>query len=220
MSDAVKITVQPRDAAKNRGTGTRAARKLRGRGLIPAVIYGHKEAVVPITVTRDDVWRLVKAPGRLADLELDGKAETVLIRDVQWDHLGKEVLHLDFARVSAEEVIETDVPLELRGHAAGIAAGGIVEHVVHTLRVTCRAGSIPDSLKADISHLQVGDGLHVRELVLPSDVTVKADPDLLLVHVIVRAVVEEVKPEPEAPAEAPAQPEVIKPERKEKEKEA
>jgi large subunit ribosomal protein L25 len=219
MSDAVKIQVQAREAAKNRGTGTRVVRRLRSRGLIPAVIYGHKEAVVPITLTRDDVWRLVKAPGRLADLELDGKAETVLVRDVQWDHLGKEVLHVDFARVSAEEVIETDVALELRGQAAGVAAGGIVEHVVHTLRITCRAGSIPDSIKLDVSHLQVGEGLHVRDLALPPDVTVKADPDLLLVHVVMRAVVEEVKPEPEAPAEAPVQPEVIKPERKEKEKE-
>jgi large subunit ribosomal protein L25 len=220
MSDAVKIQVQPRDPAKNQGTGTRAVRRLRSRGLIPAVIYGHKEAVVPITVTRDDVWRLIKVPGRLADLDLSGKAETVLIRDVQWDHLGKEVLHLDFARVSAEEVIETEVALELRGQAAGIAAGGIVEHVVHTLRINCRAGSIPDSIKLDVNHLQIGDGIHVRDLALPPDVTVKADQDLLLVHVVMRAVVEEPKPEPEAPAETPAQPEVIKPERKEKEKEA
>jgi large subunit ribosomal protein L25 len=220
MSDAVKVRVQPRDPVRNRGTGTRAARRLRDRGLIPAIIYGHKEAVVPVTVTRDDVWRLVKAPGRLADLDVNGKAETVLIRDVQWDHLGKEVLHLDFARVSAEEVIETEVALELRGQAAGIAAGGIVEHVVHTLRITCRAGSIPDSIKLDVSHLQVDEGLHVRDLALPPDVTAKADPDLLLVHVVVRAVVEEPKPEPETPAEAPTQPEVIKPERKEKEKEA
>ena len=173
---------------------------------------------MPVTVTRDDVLRLVKAPGHLADLDVDGAAETVLIRDVQWDHLGKEVIHLDFARVSAEEVIETEVAVELRGQAAGIAAGGIVEHVVHTLRITCPAGSIPDSIKMDVSHLQVDQGIHVRDLTLPPDVTVKADPDLLLVHVVVRAVVEEAKPEPEV-AEAPAQPEVIKPERKEKEKE-
>jgi large subunit ribosomal protein L25 len=218
MSDAVKIRVEPRDPVKNKGTGSRVARRLRGRGLIPAVIYGHKEAVVPITVTRDDVLRLVKVPGRLADLDVNGKAETVLIRDVQWDHLGKEILHLDFARVSAEEVIETEVALELRGQAAGIAAGGIVEHLVHTLRITCRAGSIPDSIKMDISHLEIDQGIHVRDLTLPPDINVKADPDLLLVHVVMRAVVEEEKPEPEV-AEAPVQPEVIKPERKEKEKE-
>jgi large subunit ribosomal protein L25 len=216
MSEAVKIRVEPRDSQKNKGTGTRVARRLRKNGLIPAVIYGHKQAVLPVTLTRDDVWRMVKSPGHLAELDLGGTTETVLIRDIQWDHLGKEILHLDFARVSAEEIVETEVPLELRGHAAGIAAGGIVEHLVHSLRINCRAGAIPASIKVDISNLQVDQGVHVRDLSLPEDVTVNADPDLLLVHVVVRAVVEEPA---EAAAEAETQPEVIKPERKEKEKE-
>ena len=150
------------------------------------MIYGHKQAVVPITLGRDDVWRMIKTPGHLADLDVGGSTETVLIRDVQWDHLGKEILHLDFSRVSAEEMIETEVTLELRGHAAGIAAGGILEHLVHSLRITCKAGAIPSSIKADISNLQVDEGLHVRDLALPPDVTVNADPDLLLAHVVVR----------------------------------
>jgi large subunit ribosomal protein L25 len=217
MAEAVKIRVEPRDPEKNKGTGTRVARRLRKRGLIPGVIYGHKQAIVPITLTRDDVVRMIKTPGRLADLDVHGTAETVLIRDVQWDHLGKEVLHLDFARVSAEEMIDTEVALESRGVAAGIAAGGVFEHLVHSLKIRCRAGSIPESLKMDVSHLQVDQGVHVRDLVLPEDVTVSADPDLLLAHVVMRAVEVEEKPEPEA--EAAAEPEVIKAERKEKEKE-
>ena len=83
-----------------------------------------------------------------------------------------------------------------------------------------RAGAIPGSLKADVSQLQVGEGIHVRDIVLPPDVTVDQDPDLLLAHVVVRAVVEEVKPETAEAEAAAAQPEVIKPERKEKEKES
>ncbi len=216
MSDAVRIRVEPRDAQKNKGTGTRVARRLRKSGRIPAVIYGHKQAVVPVTLSRDDATRMIKTPGHLAELDMDGTTETVLIRDVQWDHLGKEVLHLDFARVNAEEVIETEVTLEIRGHAAGQAAGGIVEQVVHSLSIKCPAGAIPDSIKVDISDLQVDQGIHVRELKLPANVTVDADPELLLVHVVTRAA-------EAAPAEGaeggPTQPEVIKPERKEKEKE-
>ncbi len=217
MSEAVRIQVEPRDAAKNKGTGTRVARRLRKNGRIPAVIYGHKQAVVPVTLSREDVWRMVKAPGHLAELDLGGTTETVLIRDVQWDHLGKEILHMDFARVSAEEIIETEVPLDVRGHAAGIAAGGILEQVVHSVRIKCRAWAIPDSIKVDVTNLQVDQGVHVRDLSLPPDVTVDADPDVLLVHVVVRA----APPEPtaEAAVESPTQPEVIKPERKEKEKE-
>ena len=150
------------------------------------MIYGHKQAVVPITLSRDDVWQMIKAASHLAELDLGGKTETVLIRDVQWDNLGKEILHLDFARVSAEEVIETDVELELRGQAAGIAEGGMLEQLVHSLRIKCPAGAIPDSIKVDVSHLKVDDGIHVRDLSLPPDVTVDADPDLLIVHVVVR----------------------------------
>ena len=132
MAEATKTRVEPRDPEKNKGTGTRVARRLRKKGLIPAVIYGHKQAVVPVTLTRDEVWRMLKTPGHLADLDVNGTAETVLIRDMQWDHLGKEVLHLDFARVSAEEMIDTEVSFEVKGSPAGLAAGGILEHLVHS----------------------------------------------------------------------------------------
>jgi large subunit ribosomal protein L25 len=216
MADVAKIRVETRDPAKNKGTGSRVSRRLRATGRIPAVIYGHKQAVVPITLGRDDVWRMIKTPGHLADLDLGDSTETVLIREVQWDHLGKEILHLDFSRVSAEEVIETEVSFELRGQAAGIANGGILEHLVHRLSINCRAGAIPDSIKADVSHLQIDEGIHVRDLTLPPDVTVNADPDLLLAHVVIRGTQEEPV---EAPAEGTTQPEVIKPERKEKDKE-
>jgi large subunit ribosomal protein L25 len=215
MTESVKIQVEPRDPAKNKGTGSRVARRLRAIGRVPAVIYGHKQAVVPISLGRHDVLRLIKSHGHLADLDVGGTTETVLIRDVQWDHLGKEVLHLDFSRVSAEEIIETEVSVELRGQAAGLANGGILEQLVRSLSIKCKAGAIPDSLKIDISNLQVEEGIHVRDLVLPPDVTVSADPDVLIVHVVVRA----AQPEPaEAGAEAAVQPEVIKPERKEKDK--
>ena len=215
MTESVKIQVEPRDPAKNKGTGSRVARRLRAMGRVPAVIYGHKQAVVPISLGRHDVLRLIKSHGHLADLDVGGTTETVLIRDVQWDHLGKEVLHLDFSRVSAEEIIETEVAVELRGQAAGLANGGILEQLVRSLSIKCKAGAIPDSLKIDISNLQVEEGIHVRDLVLPPDVTFSADPDVLIVHVVVRA----AQPEPaEAGAEAPVQPEVIKPERKEKDK--
>jgi large subunit ribosomal protein L25 len=218
MAEAFKVKVEARDPAKNKGTGTRVARRLRERGRVPGVIYGHKQDVVPITLAEDDVWHMIKAAGHLAELSLGEKSETVLIREVQWDHLGKSILHMDFARVSAEELIETEVNIEIRGHAPGIAEGGVLEQLFHTLRVTCPAGAIPDSIKLDVSNLKVDEGLHVRDIVLPPGVTVEADPDLLVVHVVIRGT--QAEPVEAAPVEAaPAQPEVIKPERKEKEKE-
>jgi large subunit ribosomal protein L25 len=217
MAQALKIRVEPRDPAKNKGTGTRVSRRLRSKGQVPAVIYGHKQAVVPITLSRDDVWSMIKAASHLAELDLGDKTETVLIRDVQWDNLGKEILHLDFARVDVSELIETEVNIELKGVAPGVAEGGILEQLVHSLRVKCPAGAIPDSIKVDINHLKIDDGVHVRDLSLPEGLTVDTDPDTLIVHVVVRGAAAE--PTAEAAAEAAVtQPEVIKPERKEKEK--
>ncbi len=217
MAEALKIRVEPRDPAKNKGTGTRVVRKLRKEGRVPAVIYGHKLDVVPITLSHDDVWSMIKAASRLAELDLGGKTETVLIRDVQWDNLGKEILHLDFARVNVEEEIETDVNIEIRGQAPGIAEGGILEHLVHSLRIKCPAGAIPNSIRVDVSHLNIDDGVYVRDIALPPGVKVDAEDDLLIAHVVIRGTAAE--PTAEAAAgEAATQPEVIKPERKEKEK--
>jgi large subunit ribosomal protein L25 len=215
MAEAVKIAVEARDPQKNKGTGTRVARGLRARGRIPAIIYGHKKDPVPISLAREAVWEMIKKSTHLAEISLGGSTETVLVRDVQWDHLGKEIIHLDFARVSAEESIETEVRLDVRGLAAGVAEGGVLEQPVHTVSVTCRAGAIPDAIRIDVSGLQVGQAVHVRELSLPPGVTVNADPELLLVHVVSRAAT--VEPTPAAEGETPTQPEVIKPERKEKE---
>jgi large subunit ribosomal protein L25 len=214
MAEAVKIQVEARDPAKNKGTGTRAARKLRSQGRIPAIIYGHKQTPVPVSLPRESVWEMIKKSTRLAELQLGGGIETVLVREVQWDHLGKEIIHLDFTRVSADESIETEVRLDVRGTSPGVAEGGVLEVLVHTVRVTCRANAIPDTIRVDVSNLHLDQAIHVRDLALPEGVTVDADPDQLLVHVTSRA----AAPEPTTEAEAAAQqPEVIKPERKEKE---
>ena len=120
MAAAVKIKVELRDPAKNKGTGTKFARKLRAQGRIPAIIYGHKQAPTPISMTRESVWEMIKKQTHLAELEMDGGGpETVMVREIQWDHLGKEIIHLDFARVSAGESIETEVRIDLRGTAPG-----------------------------------------------------------------------------------------------------
>src|SRR3954466_11937597 len=100
MADAVTIAVEARDPAKNKGTGSRVSRKLRAQGKIPAIVYGHKKTPQPISIGRDEVWQMIKKSTHLAQLQIGGGAtEMVLVRDIQWDHLGKEIIHLDFARV-------------------------------------------------------------------------------------------------------------------------
>ena len=183
MADAVTIAVEARDPAKNKGTGSRVSRKLRAQGKIPAIVYGHKVAPQPITIRRDDVWQMVKKSIHFAQLKIGDSTEMVLVRDVQWDHLGKEIIHLDFARVSADETIETEVKLELHGTAPGVAEGGMLDFLVHTLTVKCRANAIPDTIRVGIDDLHLHAAIHIRDLKLPEGVTTDADPDLTVAHV-------------------------------------
>ena len=213
MAEAVKIQVQSRDPAKNKGTGSRVSRRLRKAGQIPAIIYGHKQAPVPISLARETVAEMIKKATHLAELQLDGTTETVLLRDIQWDYLGREVLHLDFARVSVGETVDTDVHIEIRGTAPGVAEGGVLETVVHNVHVTCRVDAIPDSLRVDVSNLHLNGAIHLRELVLPEGVTAKGDPETVIVHVTTKVQAAE---EPATEAAEGSQPEVIKPERKDK----
>ena len=155
---------------------------------------------------------MIKKSTHLAQLEFDGTSEMVLVRDVQWDYLGKEIIHLDFARVNAEESIVTEVRLDLRGTAPGTSEGGVLEHMIHAIEVHCRATAIPDAIKIDVSSLHMGESIHVRDLKLPEGVTTTVDPEVLLVHVVAPA----AEPEPTETTEG-TQPEVIKAERKEKE---
>lgn len=210
MSEALKLKVETRDPAKNKGTGSRVSRRLRKSGRTPGVIYGHKQAVVPISLDAIDVKSMIANASHLAELDLGGQTETVLIRDVQWDHLGREILHVDFARVNKEELIETEVELEFKGEAVGVGEGGLLQAVVHALTVKCPAGSIPDSIKVDVSGLKLGEGIHIRDLELPAGVVPHADGDLLLVHVVAPA------SDVESTEGELIQPEVIKPERKDK----
>jgi large subunit ribosomal protein L25 len=215
MSEAIKLKVETRDPAKNKGTGSRVARKLRKAGRTPAVIYGHKQPVVPISLDSIAARNMVESGTHLAELDLGAQTETVLIRDVQWDHLGREILHVDFARVDRTELVETEVALEFRGDAAGVAEGGVLEAVVRHLTVKCPAGAIPDAIRVDVTGLGLNQAIHIKELTLPQGVVTEADPEQLLVHVV--APTQEVEPSNEAPGES--QPQVIKPERKDKDAE-
>jgi large subunit ribosomal protein L25 len=186
MAEAVILNVEPRDPQKNKGTGSRVARRLRAQGRVPAIIYGHKQAPVPISLSREDVQGLLKKGSHLTRLNFGGQSEMALIRDVQWDHLGKEIIHLDFFRVSAEERVTTSVSLELHGTAPGLNEGGMLDQPVHTLAISCLATAIPESIRIEVGDLHLNQSVHVKDLPLPEGVTTDVDPDLVLVHVVPR----------------------------------
>jgi large subunit ribosomal protein L25 len=180
---------------------------MRKAGQIPAVVYGHKEATVSLTINHDEVFKAIRQGTRLVDLEQGAKSEKALIRDVQWDYLGQDILHVDFARVGADEKIHLEVRVEIRGVAPGIAQGGNLVQPLHSLHVECLVTNIPESIRVSVAELQLNQAIHVKELKLPEGVTVSNDPDAIVVQVSL------AKLEAEAPAipgaESAAEPEII-----------
>lgn len=185
--------------------GSRANRRLRSAGKLPGVIYGHKEAIVPVTLPRKEVVRHLDHGTHVFDLTLDGRSEKVLIKDVQYDHLGMEVLHVDFARVSLDEKVEVTVQLELKGEPKGEADGGVLTQLVQELELECLVTDIPAIIRHNVSEMGLDSDLLVKDLILPAGVRCLQDEDLVL------AQVREIKEEEAAPAAEgeTAEPEVI-----------
>jgi large subunit ribosomal protein L25 len=191
---------------RREGRGSRAAAKLRRQGQIPGILYGHKEEPAALTLSADDLGNAVRHGARVVELQTDKGVETALICDLQWDHLGKDILHVDFRRTARDERITLPVPIELRGIAPGVTAGGILDQPMHTIDVECLAISVPESIRVNISELQLGASIHVRDLHLPPDVKAVADPDAIVVHITAPQV--EAAPAPEVAA-GPAEPEIV-----------
>src|SRR6476646_6159080 len=158
-SQSVQLTAQPRPEV-----GSRANKRLRDRGLVPGVVYGHKEAVVPVTLQKKELVGHLNHGAHVFDLALDGKSQKVLVKEVQYDHLGIEVIHVDFARVSLDEKVEVTVPLELKGEPKGEADGGVLQQILAELEIECLVTEIPDAIRHNVSEMALNDVLHIREL--------------------------------------------------------
>lgn len=192
MAEALLLNVETRDAAKNKGTGSRFSRKLRKQGRVPAILYGHKQDPQPISLSRDDVDLMLKKQAHLTELKHAGGVELAIVRDAQWDHLGKEIIHLDFIRVDPDEAVLSEVPIELHGESPALGQGGMVESLARTLRVRAKPKAIPRVIRVEIGELALGQSIHARDLALPEGVAYEGDPDVLIVHAVERKVVEEV----------------------------
>lgn len=196
------------DVQKRTKSGTNAAKQLRKTGLVPAVMYGHGEATAVLSVPGDVLYKAIRRGVRIFDVKVNGAVQKTLLRDIQWDPLGHDILHADFYRVSADEKITLDVRVELRGTAPGVIAGGVLVQQVHSVSVECLIVNIPESLRVHIGELQIDQAIHVREMTLPEGVTVKNDPEAIIVQ-ISKKVEEVVAPAPGLPTIDSAEPEVI-----------
>lgn len=183
--------------------GKRNARRLRNAGKVPAVLYGHGEANLSLSAAADQVRAVIRHGARVVDLT-GAVSEKAFIRELQWDVYGLEVLHVDLTRVSADEKVEVELTIDLRGEAPGVRDGGIVNQLVHVVAAECLVSAIPDKLHMSVNDLKLGDELTAGRLDLPAGVTLLVDPEMVIVECVEPKAEEEVV----AAAEG-AEPEVI-----------
>ena len=215
MAKQVKLMAQRRTEI-----GRGAVRKLKARGVVPAIIYGAKDKPEPLQFSRRDINAMLShASGEniLVELEIagDGKNRLALVQEVQHSPVGGDVLHIDFHAVSMDEMIQAEVPLEPTGVANGVKNfGGLLEQNLRSLAIECLPRDLPDIITVDVSALEIGDSIHVRDIQLPTGVITRIQPDLTAFSVLAPTVEEEPVV---AAEEAPTGPEVIREKKEEPE---
>jgi large subunit ribosomal protein L25 len=208
MAHQVKLKAQMRTVL-----GRNAIKKIKKEGLVPGVVYGSQAEPMALQVEARDLTNVLAHASSehvLVELEIaDGNQSTnrlALIQEVQHHPLRRELLHVDFHAVSTTEKITSEVPIEAVGDALGVRTfGGLLEYSLRTLEVECFPQDLPDIVRVDVSNLNIGESLHVRDIPLPTGVEPITDGDLTVVSVVASRVGEEVV----ETAEAPVTPEVI-----------
>jgi len=175
--------------------GSGAARRLRRAGRLPAVLYGHGLEPQHLSVDLDDFEHLIADGARVLSLVVNGSEERALIKDLQYDALGSDLLHADFQRLVAGEKVEVAIPVELVGEAVGVHRdGGVLDLARKEITVSCLPGHIPESLRVDVRELGIGDDVTVGEIEWPEGVEPMVEAEVTVVAVLPP---EEVPEEPE-----------------------
>ena len=170
----------------DRPIGKSAARKIRREGKVPAIVYGQGGDPEAVAVPSRDLQHILAGAGganTLINLDLSGREELVLARQVVRHPVRHTLMHLDFIRVRRDQAVSAEVPIHLVGEAAGVREGGLVEQATFTLSIEAKPGDLPASIEVDVSALNIGDQITVADLSLPSGVITTQEPGDLVANV-------------------------------------
>jgi len=195
--------------------GTRAARRLRATGRVPAVIYGHDQPPEAVSLAFHEVELALTHGAHILRVDVAGKTQQYLIKDIQYDYLDQTPIHLDLTRVALDERVKVRVGIELRGIPKGVSEGGVLDRHMADLEVECLVTDIPATLHPVVTELGLGESLLVKDLELPTGVAALADPEDRVATVSALMVAPEVEEVEEVKEEKEAEPEVIGRARKE-----
>lgn len=202
-------------SAQARGNGGKGvARKLRGDGRVPAIVYGHGREPQALSINTRELERLldhISAENTVIDLDIDGKASRTLIREIQRHPFKRQILHVDFQELVAGEKVTVSIPIVLMGVPDGVRMdGGILDQTMRELEVEVDPSNIPNHVELDVTKLTIGSSIHVSDLSLPEGVDVLDDPDASVCVVSAPRAVVEAAPVEEGVEAAVAEPEVIR----------
>lgn len=214
MLNVTKLKAIPRDRL-----GTKAARACRKKGQLPAILYGHKAATCPLLIDAKELALVLKQGARVLELQLPDRVEPAVIKELQHDPISTGVIHVDFERISMDEIVTVKVPLKLKGHSVGVMHGGTLEQHLTEITVKCLPVAIPPFIEADISSLDIGSILHVNAIKPPAGVVIVEDPTHIVVTVHEPRKAEAVEAAAVVAAPGPTEPEVITAKKEEKESE-
>ncbi len=204
------------DATKRTPGGTQTARRLRKTGQLPAIIYGHGQPPQAVSLPTHDVCNELHHGSHLLRLSIDGAEEQFFVKEVQYDYLGTNPMHLDLTRVNLDERVKVTVAVELKGVPVGVKEGGVLDQLLGDLEVECVVTQIPEILRPNVAKLGLSESLHVKEIEYPEGVVpvTSGDEVVCTVRVLAEPTEEEEATEGEG---GTAEPELI---RKPKEEEA
>lgn len=169
-----------------RPVGKSAARKIRRAGKVPAIVYGQGADPEPVAVPSRELQHILGGAGganTLINLDLSGRGELVLARQVVRHPVRQTLVHLDFIRVRRDQAVSAEVPIHLTGEAPGVREGGLLEQATFTLSIEAKPGDLPAGIEVDVSALDIGDQITVADLNLPPGVVTTQDPGDLVAHV-------------------------------------
>ena len=196
---------EPLTVKKREVSGTKACRRLRVAGEVPAIIYGHAKETVAIQVPAEELHQALRQHSRMFDVRLGRKKESVLLRDIQYDAFGDVILHADFVRVAMDEALQIKIPIRLKGSPK--VEHAVLQQTLDTLEVECLPSDIPEGIVVPVADMQLNESITIQDVKVPDAIKILTDPETVVATLtLVAAMAGE---EPEAVAAASEEPEVI-----------
>jgi len=175
-------------ATERTRTGSGVLKQMRREGFVPSVIYGGGTENKNVKVDAKELKEMLQhaaSDSILVNLDIEGSsAQLAFLQDVQHNAITDAIVHVDFLAVNEKTEIHANLPLALTGEAVGTAAGGFLDQMLHSLEISCLPNDLPESISADVTHLDVGDVLHVGDMTFPEGVTPVLNADVVVALVV------------------------------------